>query len=71
VEHHDTNHIAPYDGLFHFVNLIGVMGCHLLDDARICFSANNNSIQFNMYLLTCRLNSTSANYKVSTLINTH
>jgi hypothetical protein len=25
-----------------------------------------NSIQFNRYLLTCRLNSTSANYKAST-----
>jgi hypothetical protein len=29
-------------------------------------SNNNNSIPFNGYLLTCRLNSTSANYKAST-----
>jgi hypothetical protein len=27
---------------------------------------NNNSIQFNSYLFTCKLNSTEANYKVST-----
>jgi hypothetical protein len=27
---------------------------------------DNNSIQFNGYSLTCRLNSTSANYKAST-----
>jgi hypothetical protein len=28
--------------------------------------SDNNSIQFNGYSLTCRLNSTSANYKAST-----
>jgi len=29
----DANHVAPYDGLFHFLHLNGVMGRHLLSGA--------------------------------------
>ena len=32
----DANHVALYDGLFHFLHLIGAMGCHLLSGAGKC-----------------------------------
>jgi hypothetical protein len=43
-----------------------ILTLNVTDSCRQNLYLNNNSIQFNWYLLTCRLSSTNTYYKVST-----